>query len=195
MYKKILSAAESNVEYFISWLPGRLGNSFRTWYLGRKLNALGAESTFGTGLLCYGPQNITIGNNFSCWRLCTLAACDDGVIEIGNRVALNANVYMNACIGGKIVLGDDVLVAPNVVMRTSDHAMMDVDKLIREQGHASKEIIIANDVWIGANATITGGVHIGKGAVVGAGAVVTGDVEPYTIVGGVPARYIKKRGE
>ena len=57
------------------------------------------------------------------------------------------------------------------------------------------DIIIADDVTIYSNATIVGGVHIGKGAVVAAGAVVTKDVEPNTMVGGVPARFIKRRGD
>ena len=93
------------------------------------------------------------------------------------------------------MIGDDVLVAPNVVMRTSDQVTADKDKPIRQQGHISEQIMVENDVWIGANVTIVGGVRIGQGAVVGAGAVVTRDVEPYTIVGGVPARFIKRRGE
>lgn len=186
----------STFEFVLGWTPGRIGYILRSWYLGRRLKYLGPEPVFGPGLLCVGPQNISIGSDFSCWRLCTLAACEDGIIEIGDRVALNSNVYLNACIGGKIVLGDDVLVAPNVVMRTSNHVTIAKDKKIREQGHEGGEIIIRDDVWIGANVTIVGGgVHIGRGAVVGAGAVVTRNVEPYTIVGGVPARLIKKRGE
>lgn len=56
-----------------------------------------------------------------------------------------------------------------------------------------KKVIIGHDVWIGQNVLIVGGVKIGTGAVIGAGAVVTKDVEPYTIVGGVPARVIRKR--
>jgi len=111
-------------------------------------------------MLVLVPHKISIGNSFSCWRQCTLAACYDGVIEIGDRVAFNANVYLSACADGRIVLGNDVIVAPNVVMRTSDHVTSARDKPIRHQGHVSGEIIIDDDVWIGANAIITGGVRI-----------------------------------
>ena len=55
------------------------------------------------------------------------------------------------------------------------------------------EIIVGNDVWIGSNAVILPNCNIGDGAIIGAGAVVTSDIEPYTVVGGIPARFIKKR--
>lgn len=61
------------------------------------------------------------------------------------------------------------------------------------QGHRYGEVIVEDDVWIAANCTLTPGSNIGRGAVVGAGAVVTGSVEPYAIVGGVPARVIGRR--
>lgn len=55
------------------------------------------------------------------------------------------------------------------------------------------DIVIGNDVWIGSNAKIMSGVHVGDGSIIAANAVVTKDVEPYTVVGGVPAKMIKKR--
>jgi len=121
-------------------------------------------------------------------------ACDDGFIQFGDRVSFNTNVYINACLGGKISLGNDVLIGPNSVLRASDHVTTDLDRPINQQGHTGGEIIIEDDVWVGGNVTAVGGVRIGKGSVVAAGAVVTHDVEPYTVVGGVPAVFIKKRG-
>jgi galactoside O-acetyltransferase len=159
------------------------------------MKKMGAGASVGFGVHFIGPGNVSIGRDFSCWRNCTIAACDDGVIEFGDRVRFNSNVYVNACIGGRIVLGNDVLVAPNVVIRASNHVFDDVTRPIAEQGHTGKEIIIEDDVWLSSNVTVVGGVHIGKGAVVAAGAVVTQDVAPYTVVGGVPARFIKNRGD
>ena len=92
------------------------------------------------------------------------------------------------------MIGNYVSIAPNVVLRASDHVMSRMDKLIRKQGHSGGEITLEDDFWIAANAVVVGRVHIGWGAVVTAGAVVTDYVEPYTIVGGVPAMFIKKCG-
>ena len=190
----IRSELASAVEFFVSWFPGASGYRIRRWFLGRRLNCLGEGANIGVGLQIIGSKNITIGEEFSCWRHCTLAACEDGSIEIGDRVKLNANVYINACNGGRIVLGNDVLIAPNVVMRASDHVTTHADIVIAEQGHTPGEIIVEDDVWLGSNVTVVGGVLIGRGAVIAAGSLVTRDVKPYTVVAGVPARFAKKRG-
>ena len=191
---RIRSELAAAVEFVISWLPGASGYRIRRWFLGRRLNCLGGGANIGVGLQIIGGRNITIGKEFSCWRNCTLAACEDGSIEIGDRVKLNANVYINACNGGRIVLGNDVLIAPNVVMRSSDHVTTHSDIVIAEQGHNSDEIIVEDDVWLGSNVTVVGGVRIGRGAVIAAGSVVARDVKPYTVVVGVPARFAKRRG-
>ncbi|HFR4107065.1 TPA: DapH/DapD/GlmU-related protein, partial [Enterobacter asburiae] len=68
-----------------------------------------------------------------------------------------------------------------------------VNEKVIESIAESEKIIIGNDVWIGVNAIVMDGVTIGDGAVIGAGAVVTKDVQPYTIVGGVPAKFIRDR--
>ena len=195
MLLRLCRELRTNFEFGINHLPGYLGSKARRLYLARRLKSLGPQAGFSVGLEILGPQNISIGSQFYCWTHCILAAEDEGVIEIGNHVSFNSNVHINACKGGRIVLGNDVLVAPNVVLRTSDHITSSLDIPIREQGHKAGVIIIEDDVWLGANVIVTGGVRIGQGSVVAAGAVVTEDVDPYSIVGGVPARFIKKRGE
>ena len=184
-----------DLDFAMSWMPGSIGFRLRKIYFKRVMKNLGSGAIFGPGIAVNGAQNIYIGDKFGCLRNCTLMAFDDGLIEFGNRVSFNANVYINACIGGKIILGNDVLVGPNVVMRASDHVIKDVNRPINQQGHTGGDIIIEDDVWIGANVTTVGGIRIGKGAVVAAGAVVTHDVKPYTVVGGVPAVFIKNRGD
>jgi galactoside O-acetyltransferase len=184
-----MSVLSRKVHNAPAWAAAR----WRRWYHGRQLARVGPGAAFGSHLLIVGGHRIRLGSSFSCWRFCTLAACDDGDIEAGDRVSLNSNVYLNACCGGSIRLGNDVLVGPNVVMRASDHNFASVERPIREQGHVPRSIVIDDDVWLSANVTVVGGVRIGRGAVVAAGAVIVDDVEPWTLVGGVPARILRRR--
>lgn len=119
-------------------------------------------------------------------------------IHVGNNVSINYRCILNDC--NSIVIGNDVLIAPGVQMNTASHPTRLSERLTPDWNQVSgeyrwctfaKPIIVGDGCWIGANATIIGGVTIGDGAVVVAGAVVTKDVEPNTMVGGVPARKIK----
>lgn len=89
---------------------------------------------------------------------------------------------------GGIAIGDRVYFAPLVQVLAVDHVFADPDVPFVDQGITAEGIVIEDDVWVGAGAVITDGVRVGRGAVVAAGAVVTTDVPPHTVVGGVPAR-------
>jgi galactoside O-acetyltransferase len=141
-------------------------------------------------LVVKGGKSISIGNNFSSMGTDYLYA-NDGELVIGDNCSINTNVQIGAS-GGKIIIGTDVMIAPNVVIRAANHGLRR-DSPMRFQSHSYGEIFIEDDVWIGTNAVITSGVRLAKGTVVGAGAVVTKSTEPYTIVGGVPARKIGDR--
>lgn len=106
-------------------------------------------------------------------------------LRMGKRVFINSGCKFQD--QGGIVIGDDVLVGHNCVIATLDHAM---DPDCRGD-MVPLPVKIGNKVWIGANVTILGGVTVGDGAILAAGAVVTRDVAPRTVVGGVPARVIK----
>lgn len=113
-------------------------------------------------------------------------------IEIGYNSSIN-RASLIAGNNSKIIIGNNCLISYNVHIRTRTHNYEKKDVLILEQGERESSIIIGDDVWIGYGAQIMPGVHIGNGAVVGGGAVVTRDVAPYTVVVGVPARVIKER--
>ena len=121
-------------------------------------------------------------------------------VELGNpqNIFIGKNSYVNGGMlqagkSSKIIIGENCLISYNVFLRTESHNY-DKSWLINEQGEWEKDIIIGDDVWIGAGVSIPhGGIEIGKGAILGAGAVITKNVLPYTIVGGVPAKEIKKR--
>lgn len=113
-------------------------------------------------------------------------------VEIGPR-ALFWTTKANIIIGSHVIFG------PGVTIITGDHPtdvigkyIMDISDEEKADGY-DKDVIIEDDVWIGANATILKGVHIHTGAVIAAGSVVTKDVEAYSISGGVPAKKIKYR--
>lgn len=113
-------------------------------------------------------------------------------IYVGNNTFINYGTCLWAAPNGKIFIGNDVIFGPNVTIIASNHGISR-EQLIRLNDGEDEDIIIEDDVWIGANCVILKGVTIGRGAVVAAGAVVRNDVLPYTVVGGVPAKVLKER--
>lgn len=114
-------------------------------------------------------------------------------VSIGINCSFNRNVFIDAGEKGEIIIGNNVMIGPNTLLRAEDHAFDRIDIPICEQGHKAGIIKIEDDVWIGANVVITKDVTIGEGCVIGAGAVVTHDIPPYSVAAGVPARVIKSR--
>lgn len=112
-------------------------------------------------------------------------------LKIGLNSAWSDGCWFN-CWGG-LTIGDDVIIGPFVVIHTANHKFNRLDIPIRLQGWTLKPVVIENDVWIGANATILAGVTIGKGSVIAAGAVVTHDIPVYSVAAGVPAKVIYNR--
>ena len=116
---------------------------------------------------------------------CINNAVGDVVIGDYTRIGLHCTVI------GPVTIGNHVNLAQGITVSALNHNFEDTRLRIDEQGVNTSEIIIDDDVWIGANAVITAGVHIGRHSVVAAGAVVTKDVPEYSIVGGVPAKVIR----
>ena len=122
-------------------------------------------------------------------NICRPFHCDnvDNII-IGENVFINYNCIMLSM--SKITIGNNVLIGPNVVLTPATHSIS-ASKRHNGAGYA-EDIVISDDVWIGANSVICPGVKIGKGAIIAAGAVVNKSVDDFTIVGGVPAKIIGK---
>ncbi len=110
-------------------------------------------------------------------------------IEIGQNSFINTEVRFGVP-DDKVIIGKNVLVGPRVMFETVNHGLYYVPG--KKRGYFTKPIIIEDGVWIGAGAIITQGVRIGYGAVIAAGSLVKDNVEPYTLVGGVPAKTIRK---
>ncbi len=158
---------------FISKLPnsrfGMVFNKIRCWYMSDILKIMKKEQNN------YFEENVYIGNGKN--------------ITLGKYCHINENVFIQ---GANI--GDYVMIAPGVSILNSTHNYKDINIPMIIQGEEKcLNPTIQNDVWIGRNAVIMPNIKIGKGSIVGAGAIVTKDVAPFDIVGGVPAKIIKKR--
>jgi len=117
-------------------------------------------------------------------------------IFLGDHTMLNhGNILWAGKRQAKIVLGSNVILGPYVQIIAFNHGIKKTDIPIVEQDYTEDDITIEDDVWIGAGAIILAGAKIGKGCVVAAGSVVTKQLPPYTICGGVPARVIKDRSK
>lgn len=108
---------------------------------------------------------------------------------VGNHVSINRNCVLNA--SGSIKIGNDVLIGPNVIIYSQNHNYKKKDIPIRLQGYTRKEVVIGDNVWIGANTIILPGVTIGRNSIVGANSLVNKDVPENTLVAGNPSRVIK----
>lgn len=112
-------------------------------------------------------------------------------LEIGDDVDLALDVLIT-CSGG-VKIGNRVLIGYRTHILSSNHVVPEGRNRIFGSGHHVNPVVIADDVWIGANCVILPDVTIGEGAVIAAGSVVTKSVEPYIIVGGSPAKIIRRR--
>ena len=177
---------------FVSYFPGSTGVKLRGFYFRRKIKKTIGPLIFGTGVEITGYENIQLGK-LICIAKNSSVYAHGGQVIIGDNLGMNMNACIGAADGGSIIIGNDVMIAQNVVIRASDHEFSDVNVPMCYQGHTGGKIVIGNDCWIAANAVITRNVTIGDHSIVAAGAVVTSDVEPYSIVAGVPAKLIRKR--
>jgi len=156
------------------------------------------------------PFRLSIGRGSRIYR-CSIVASGEG-IRLGESVDIFDGSVLNSLEGsisigdhsafgpyatiygmGSASIGSYVAIAAHSTVVASNHNFRDRGTFIRQQGSTGKGISIEDDVWIGSNSVILDGVTIGKGSVVAAGAVVNADVAPYTVVGGVPAHFIKER--
>ena len=161
---------------FLVWLPST-NNGFGISKIIRKL-----RSSVAGGCFDHHGENINIekGADFG----------KGDSISIGD----NSGLGVNCDVRGPLEIGKNVMMGSNVCIMTAIHNTTRTDIPMCRQGHLpKKKVTIEDDVWIGTRVIIMPGVCIGKGSIIGAGAVVTKDVPKYTIVAGVPARVIKQR--
>ena len=156
------------------------------WYTGQKTQGL---SILGNITLI--NHNIKIGKNVFIYPGVMLWG--DGEIAIGDNVNIGNNtVIYSSKSGGGVTIGDNTMIAAQCYIIDMDHGTAS-GKLIREQENSIEKVTIGNDAWLGANVTILKGSNIGDGAVIGAKALVKGEIPSGTIACGMPAKTVKKR--
>ena len=115
-------------------------------------------------------------------------------VVIGDDCYFNHNtVLTGGHSDGKLIIGNNVLTGPNVGFFVANHHYAEIDELIRCQGYDEDDIVVEDNVWIGANSIVTSGVRIGTGAVIGANSVGTHNIPPYAVAAGTPANVIRIR--
>jgi acetyltransferase-like isoleucine patch superfamily enzyme len=159
--------------------------------VGKKNIEIGKNIRIGSYSRLEFPEgSLCIGNNNQIYRFSQIISYK-GKIKIGSFNSIHP--YVSITGPGNVSIGSNVRIAVGVSIIAGSHVFEDASKPIHHQGMKSKGIIIEDDVWIGAKATILDGVTIAKGTVVGTNAVVTKSTKPYEIYVGVPAKSIGKR--
>ena len=175
--RRLLDALEELWIALFAWVPTPLGVLLRAVAYKPLFAACGLVR-MEPGVTLKGCRNMRLAGGVRIGKGCFVTA-GDGSLEMGADAALSPCVHVGAD-GGRIVIGAHVAVGPGTVIRAANHRYDRDDTPIMRQGHSHGEVIIEDDVWIAANCTITPDVRIGRGAIVGAGAVVTRSVAPFS---------------
>jgi len=191
----LVSTIKSNpgLKRFVHWLIVRSGEAkprlWVRWFVNPFFHQRGKRSVvrFKARMDIFPFNNFSLGNNSIIEDLATI---NNGVgdVIIGN----NCGIGIGNVLIGPINLGNYVMLAQNIVLSGLNHGYEDITIPPRLQKVTTKQITIADNVWIGANSVVTAGVTIGKHAIIGAGSVVTKDIPEYSVAVGNPARVIKR---
>lgn len=169
-----------------------LRDKYRIWRIRQQLGSCGEGVYFekNTDFMRY-PHLIRIGENVIVKEGAKICPCNEqAAVNIGNNTTIGYHTFIFASAG--ISIGNDCQIAPFVYFVDSDHGIAK-DSPMNQQPNITAPIRVGNDVWIATGAKILKGVTVHDGAVIAAGAVVKEDVQPYEIVGGIPARHLGYR--
>lgn len=155
--------------HIISKIPYNFGNKLRKPVLRTLIHHMDTSNSFATNVKILCPHKLYLGKN----------------VGIANNVNLDCR--------GSVEIGNDTIIGFETIILTSTHKHENKTIPIKNQGMFCKPVTIGNDVWVGARTIIMPGVTINNGAIIGANSVVTKDVPPNAIVGGIPAKLIKCR--
>lgn len=212
---KLLSFRESLITTFVGWIPQRPGSFLRRILYRIILGRAGRSIQISTGVELINADLIELGSEVKIdrdVRIRNVGRCSK--IRIGDRTRINRGVDIKvhcveggcieigesvivgpySCLSGRsIKIGNFCLIAPHVGIFANNHKFTDPHRHIKDQGHSYKGIVIEDDCWLGSGVKVMDGVTIAQGSVIGAGAVVTQNIPPYSIAVGVPAKVVGHR--
>lgn len=199
-----------------SWVPGAIGLVLRSKLFPLILGSVGRNVVFGANVTLRHPHKIHIGDNVVIDDLCCLDAkgTDNKGISIGNGVFIGRNTILS-CKNGDIVIDDranigfnceifsaskvrvgkDILMAAYTYLVGGDHLYDRTDIPVLQQGRTARGIDVGDGTWLGTHVVVTDGSTIGRDAIIGAGAVVVGEIPEFAIATGIPARVTRSRKE
>jgi acetyltransferase-like isoleucine patch superfamily enzyme len=153
--------------------------------------AIGANVIFEAGSMVFHPENILLGDNIYIGHYAILKGYFKNRMQIGNNVWIGQHCLLHSA--GGLTIGNDVGIGPGVMITTARHKELGRDRSILFAELDMSPVVLGDECNIGVNAVILSGVRIGRGAQIGAGAVVVDDVPDFAIVAGVPARTLRFR--
>ena len=201
--------------FLLSNLSGGAGYLLRKQFYRSLFKQVGKSVIFGKGISLRHPDQISLGTRVAIDDYGLLDASgagekgigigDDviisrnsviqgktGPVVIGNKTDIGCNTVISSCSG--ISIGKSVLIGANCYIGGARYISDRLDVPMMEQGtYSNGAVVIEDEAWLGAGATVLDGIRVGKGAIVGAGAVVTKDLPDYAVAIGVPAKVIKQR--
>lgn len=156
-----------------------------------ELGSCGEGCVFEEGCLIFHPENVHLGRNVYVGHQAILKGYHSARMDVGDETWIGQQCFFHSA--GGLRIGAHVGIGPAVRIITSSHVESGRDTPILDSPIRVAEVIIEDDADLGVGAVVLPGVTIGRGAQIGAGAVVTSDVEPYAVVAGVPARVLRMR--
>lgn len=195
-------------------LPGALGLFLRSKLYPRLLGRVGRNVVFGQNVMLRHPHKIRIGDDVVVDDNCcldakgsdnrgitigsgvfigrnTILSCKNGDIEVDDRANIGFNCEIFS--GGRVRLGKNTLVAAYTYLVGGDHVHDRTDLPVLDQGRVAQGIEVDDNVWLGAHVVVSDGARVGRDAIIGAGAVVRGEILPFQVAAGVPAQVIRDR--
>ena len=202
-----------------TYLPGAAGMVLRKLFWPKMFKSCGKGTVFGAGVVVRQPAKIVLGESVVISEYVILdgrtaeqsaalyvgdrtilsnnvmLSCKNGSITIGRDVGINAQTILQSTTGNAVTIGDDCVIGQRcLVIGGGNYDISDTKELIRTSPITDDGgVRLENNVWLGANVNVLGGVTMGQGSVAGAGALVSRSIPPFSVCLGVPARVVRER--